>query len=146
MASNRETNMDTHTHTQIYQNTGLQPLPGWLNKVSYTLAAGIASVAGQNVEGLISRMFRLTLNPTFHLVLWFHRLQANDVGDFFPIWGTCQGFQQLTVLTAKKNVLTLTDTSAVALPLTFTPGTAAGPSRRAEEAEHRSFDTVGTSG
>lgn len=48
-------------------------------------------------------------------------LKANDVGDFFPIWGTCQGFQQLTVLTAKKNVLTLTDTSAVALPLTFTP-------------------------
>lgn len=71
------------------------------------------------------------MNPTFHLVLWFHRLQANDANDFFPIWGTCQGFQQLTVLTAKKNVLTLTDTSAVALPLTFTPGTAAGPSRRA---------------
>lgn len=48
-------------------------------------------------------------------------LRANDAGDFFPIWGTCQGFQQLTVLTAKKNMLTLTDTRAVALPLTFTP-------------------------
>ncbi|XP_020511619.1 zgc:171566 [Labrus bergylta] len=47
-------------------------------------------------------------------------LKANDAGDFFPIWGTCQGFQQLSVLTANKNLLTLTDTKSVALPLTFT--------------------------
>ncbi|XP_032363503.1 gamma-glutamyl hydrolase-like, partial [Etheostoma spectabile] len=48
-------------------------------------------------------------------------LKANDAGDYFPIWGTCQGFQQLSVLTANKNLLTLTDTKAVALPLTLTP-------------------------
>uniref|UniRef100_A0A3B4FRB2 folate gamma-glutamyl hydrolase n=1 Tax=Pundamilia nyererei TaxID=303518 RepID=A0A3B4FRB2_9CICH len=47
-------------------------------------------------------------------------LKGNDAGDYFPIWGTCQGFQQLTVLTANKNLLTLTDTKAVALPLTLT--------------------------
>uniref|UniRef100_A0A8C7Y3N0 folate gamma-glutamyl hydrolase n=1 Tax=Oryzias sinensis TaxID=183150 RepID=A0A8C7Y3N0_9TELE len=39
-------------------------------------------------------------------------VRANDAGDYFPIWGTCQGFQQLTVLTANKNLLTLTDTKA----------------------------------
>ncbi|KAI9546066.1 hypothetical protein NQZ68_030652 [Dissostichus eleginoides] len=48
-------------------------------------------------------------------------LKANDAGDYFPIWGTCQGFQQLSVLTANKNLLTITDTKAVALPLTLTP-------------------------
>ncbi|CAJ1050807.1 gamma-glutamyl hydrolase-like [Xyrichtys novacula] len=48
-------------------------------------------------------------------------LKANNNGDFFPIWGTCQGFQQLTVFTANKNLLTLTNTKSVALPLTFTP-------------------------
>ncbi|KAM4740234.1 gamma-glutamyl hydrolase [Anableps anableps] len=48
-------------------------------------------------------------------------LKANDAGDYFPIWGTCQGFQQLSVLTARKNLLTLTKTKAVALPLIFTP-------------------------
>ncbi|KAM6927444.1 gamma-glutamyl hydrolase [Xenentodon cancila] len=47
-------------------------------------------------------------------------LRANDAGDYFPIWGTCQGFQQLSVLTANKNLLTLTHTKAVALPLTLT--------------------------
>uniref|UniRef100_A0A8C6USS6 folate gamma-glutamyl hydrolase n=1 Tax=Neogobius melanostomus TaxID=47308 RepID=A0A8C6USS6_9GOBI len=29
-------------------------------------------------------------------------LKANDAGDYFPLWGTCQGLQQLTVLTANK--------------------------------------------
>ncbi|KAM4612793.1 gamma-glutamyl hydrolase [Polymixia lowei] len=48
-------------------------------------------------------------------------LKANDAGDYFPIWGTCQGFQQLSILTANKNLLTVTDTKAVALPLTLTP-------------------------
>ncbi|XP_038147329.1 zgc:171566 [Cyprinodon tularosa] len=48
-------------------------------------------------------------------------LKANDAGDYFPIWGTCQGFQQLSVLTARKNLLTLTKTKAVALPLLLTP-------------------------
>ncbi|KAM9408368.1 gamma-glutamyl hydrolase-like [Pholidichthys leucotaenia] len=47
-------------------------------------------------------------------------LKANDKGDYFPMWGTCQGFQQLSLLTANKNLLTLTDTRAVALPLSFT--------------------------
>lgn len=49
-------------------------------------------------------------------------LKANNAGDYFPLWGTCQGFQQLTVLTANKNLLTNTDTEAVALPLVFSPG------------------------
>ncbi|KAL2091000.1 hypothetical protein ACEWY4_013263 [Coilia grayii] len=49
-------------------------------------------------------------------------IKANDASDYFPIWGTCQGLQQLTVLTSSKNLLTLTNTTAVALPLTFVPG------------------------
>ncbi|XP_028854553.1 gamma-glutamyl hydrolase [Denticeps clupeoides] len=49
-------------------------------------------------------------------------IKANDASDYFPIWGTCQGLQQLTVLTSNKNLLTLTDTKAVALPLMFAQG------------------------
>lgn len=52
----------------------------------------------------------------------FRTRQANDASDYFPIWGTCQGFQQLTALTSNKNLLTLTDTKAVTLPLTFSQG------------------------
>ncbi|XP_066527797.1 zgc:171566 [Hoplias malabaricus] len=49
-------------------------------------------------------------------------IKANDAADYFPIWGTCQGFQQLTVLTSNKNLLTSTNTKAVALPLVFSQG------------------------
>ncbi|XP_064823416.1 zgc:171566 [Oncorhynchus masou masou] len=41
--------------------------------------------------------------------------------NYFPIWDMCQGLQQMTVLTSNKNLLTPTETKAVALPLTFTP-------------------------
>ncbi|XP_034441865.1 gamma-glutamyl hydrolase-like [Hippoglossus hippoglossus] len=53
-------------------------------------------------------------------ILYNLALMANDASDYFPVWGTCLGFEQLTVFTAKKNLLTLTDTTAVALPLNFT--------------------------
>ncbi|XP_068578420.1 zgc:171566 isoform X2 [Cebidichthys violaceus] len=54
-------------------------------------------------------------------ILYRLALKANIARDYFPIWGTCQGLQQLSVLTANKNLLTLTNTTAVALPLTLTP-------------------------
>ncbi|XP_078543376.1 gamma-glutamyl hydrolase [Lissotriton helveticus] len=47
-------------------------------------------------------------------------LKANDRGDYFPIWGTCLGFEQLTYITSGENLLTLTSTEDVALPLNFT--------------------------
>ncbi|XP_027733217.1 gamma-glutamyl hydrolase-like [Vombatus ursinus] len=47
-------------------------------------------------------------------------LKANKEGDYFPIWGTCLGFEELTVLTSGELLLTLTKTSGIALPLNFT--------------------------
>ncbi|CAH1794487.1 unnamed protein product [Owenia fusiformis] len=32
-------------------------------------------------------------------------IKANDNGDYFPIWGTCLGFELLSALTAGKNIL-----------------------------------------
>uniref|UniRef100_A0A3B4AA36 folate gamma-glutamyl hydrolase n=1 Tax=Periophthalmus magnuspinnatus TaxID=409849 RepID=A0A3B4AA36_9GOBI len=49
-------------------------------------------------------------------------IEANKKGDYFPIWGTCLGFEQLAVITARKNVLVRTNTTAVSLPLDFTTG------------------------
>lgn len=47
-------------------------------------------------------------------------LKANDAGDFFPIWGTCMGMQQLSVLVAGQNLLSKTTAENVAMPLNFT--------------------------
>ncbi|GFS15092.1 gamma-glutamyl hydrolase [Elysia marginata] len=49
-------------------------------------------------------------------------LQANDQGDYFPIWGTCLGLELLTVLTAKKYLLSDTDSKNLTLPLTLAEG------------------------
>uniref|UniRef100_A0A5F8H609 folate gamma-glutamyl hydrolase n=1 Tax=Monodelphis domestica TaxID=13616 RepID=A0A5F8H609_MONDO len=46
--------------------------------------------------------------------------QAFKRGDYFAIWGTCLGFEELTVLTSGKQLLTPTNTSGIALPLNFT--------------------------
>lgn len=48
--------------------------------------------------------------------------QANDAGDFFPIWGTCMGMQLLTVMVAGKNLLSNTTAENLALPLNLTAG------------------------
>ncbi|XP_020778442.1 gamma-glutamyl hydrolase-like [Boleophthalmus pectinirostris] len=47
-------------------------------------------------------------------------IEANKRGDYFPIWGTCLGFEQLAYLTAQKPILVNTDTTNVSLPLNFT--------------------------
>ncbi|XP_028852487.1 gamma-glutamyl hydrolase [Denticeps clupeoides] len=44
-------------------------------------------------------------------------LKANDIGDYFPIWGTCLGLQLLTVLVAEENVLSRTPAENIALAL-----------------------------
>ncbi|XP_051757273.1 gamma-glutamyl hydrolase [Ctenopharyngodon idella] len=52
----------------------------------------------------------------------FYRLalEANSNGDYFPVWGTCLGFELLTLLTSGKLLLSHTNTSGIALPLNFT--------------------------
>lgn len=49
--------------------------------------------------------------------------QANNNGDYFPLWGTCLGFEELAVLTSGRWALTRTNTSAVSLPLNLTTST-----------------------
>lgn len=42
--------------------------------------------------------------------------------DYFPMWGTCEGFQLLSMLTARKDLLTNTDTEDFAFPLFLSKG------------------------
>ncbi|XP_076828576.1 gamma-glutamyl hydrolase [Brachyhypopomus gauderio] len=47
-------------------------------------------------------------------------LEANSKGDYFPVWGTCLGFEMLSKLTSGELLRSHTDTSGLALPLNFT--------------------------
>jgi gamma-glutamyl hydrolase len=57
-------------------------------------------------------------------LLWNMAKAANDAGDYYPIWGTCLGFEELSVLeTGSGDVISL-DVMAtnLSLPLEFVPG------------------------
>uniref|UniRef100_A0A8C1UB83 Glutamine amidotransferase domain-containing protein n=1 Tax=Cyprinus carpio TaxID=7962 RepID=A0A8C1UB83_CYPCA len=54
--------------------------------------------------------------PSFSQVV-FVPSQANDEGDYFPIWGTGLGFQMLTVLVAGENLWSKTTAENVTYPL-----------------------------
>lgn len=47
-------------------------------------------------------------------------VDANDRGDFYPIWGTCLGLELLTVLTSNRNVLSLCSANDLSLGVEFT--------------------------
>uniref|UniRef100_A0A8C6TEE3 folate gamma-glutamyl hydrolase n=1 Tax=Neogobius melanostomus TaxID=47308 RepID=A0A8C6TEE3_9GOBI len=51
-------------------------------------------------------------------------IEANKKGDYFPVWGTCLGFEQLGVLTANvkemEEILVRTNLTKVSVPLNFT--------------------------
>lgn len=52
-----------------------------------------------------------------------YAITANDQGDFFPIWGTCLGFQFLSVMGAGENQTILQsgfDSEDLPIPLNFT--------------------------
>ncbi|KAM9223209.1 gamma-glutamyl hydrolase isoform 2-T4 [Leptosomus discolor] len=53
--------------------------------------------------------------------IFYHKaLEANDKGDYFPVWGTCLGHEELTYLTSGQVLLVNTKTNGFALPLNFT--------------------------
>ena len=47
-------------------------------------------------------------------------MKANDEGDYFPIWGTCLGFEALHIITANFNMLSSSDSIDISWPLQFT--------------------------
>ena len=56
-------------------------------------------------------------------LLWDMAKEANDNGDYYPIWGTCLGFEELSVLETENGSVISLDVEAtnIALPLNFTP-------------------------
>lgn len=64
-------------------------------------------------------------------ILYKLAVEANEQGDYFPVWGTCLGFELLTYMAAGgKNYLTPCNSYDRALPLQFLPGRAVTVERR----------------
>lgn len=82
-----------------------------------------------SVNGLLMPGGMQTLNHTIpffdsSMYLYNLALKANTNGDYFPIWGTCQGFQFLNIAASgieNESVLSLYDSWDISWPLFFTP-------------------------
>lgn len=61
--------------------------------------------------------------------LWNEALSANDKGDFFPIWGTCLGFETISILGAKDPKVLSSGFDSENLPLALDLTSDAGTSR-----------------
>jgi gamma-glutamyl hydrolase len=82
----------------------------------------------KSINGVLFTGGELTLTPnsTYYAsanYIYNRVLEFNTQGDYFPLWGTCQGFQLLNILTSK-NVSVLSvdefDSDDLSLPLELT--------------------------
>ena len=88
----------------------------------------------------------LFASPYFTNAEIFYNLasKANMQGDFFPIWGTCLGFQALTSLTAGNPVVSHSNAIDITIPLNFT--SEAPSSRMLTEASKELMEKLSTEG
>lgn len=56
-------------------------------------------------------------------ILYNLALKRNRAGDYFPVWGTCLGFELLSCLANNRvNILTNCEADNIPMPLEFRPG------------------------
>ncbi|KAI4877036.1 hypothetical protein NFI96_033527, partial [Prochilodus magdalenae] len=107
------------SYVKYIESGGARVLPIRLNQTKEDHEKIFQSINGLLLIGGSSNLetseFAHTAEVYFKLAL-----KANDVGDYFPIWGTCLGFQLLTVLVAEQNLLSKTVAENVSLPLNLT--------------------------
>uniref|UniRef100_A0A665T8A1 folate gamma-glutamyl hydrolase n=1 Tax=Echeneis naucrates TaxID=173247 RepID=A0A665T8A1_ECHNA len=116
----RGTSYISASYVKYLEAAGARVMPIRINRTEEEYSQIFHSINGLLLPGgdvdLLKSEFSRAAKIFYNLAL-----KANDAGDFFPVWGTCLGFQQLSVLTANEDLLTVTNTTAVALPLTFKP-------------------------
>ncbi|XP_067251590.1 gamma-glutamyl hydrolase [Chanodichthys erythropterus] len=106
------------SYVKYIESGGARVVPIRLNQSSAEHEQTFNSINGLILIGgsvnLETSDFAHTAGIYFRLAL-----KAHDEGEYFPIWGTCLGFQLLTVLVAGENLLSKTTAENVTYPLNF---------------------------
>eukprot|EP01113_Clastostelium_recurvatum_P036048 TRINITY_DN5090_c0_g1_i3.p1 TRINITY_DN5090_c0_g1~~TRINITY_DN5090_c0_g1_i3.p1 ORF type:complete len:319 (-),score=58.44 TRINITY_DN5090_c0_g1_i3:41-976(-) len=82
----------------------------------------------KNINGLLYAGGADIINHTLYynasLYMYSKAIKSNDAGDVFPLWGTCLGFELLSMMAGGGNISILThfDAENISLPVTFYPG------------------------
>ncbi|KAM9337752.1 gamma-glutamyl hydrolase [Symphorus nematophorus] len=107
------------SYVKYLESAGARVVPVMINKTPEEYKALFNSINGILFPGgrssIVSSSYQRTAQILYDLAI-----EANKGGDYFPVWGTCLGFEQLIYFKSGKSVLSYTNTSGVALPLNFT--------------------------
>ncbi|XP_037312333.2 gamma-glutamyl hydrolase [Pungitius pungitius] len=107
------------SYVKFLESGGARVVPVMLDQTLEEYKRVFYSINGILLPGgrasIVSSAFQRASQIFYELAI-----EANNRGDYFPLWGTCLGFEQLFYLTSFKTTLSRTNTSGVALPLSFT--------------------------
>ncbi|XP_028925103.1 gamma-glutamyl hydrolase [Ornithorhynchus anatinus] len=107
------------SYVKYLESAGARVVP-----ISLTLSEEEYETLFQSINGVLFPGGSVDLQTSQYArvakLLYNKALKANDQGDYFPVWGTCLGFEELTFLASGEKLLTLTNTHGLALPLNFT--------------------------
>ncbi|KAG8442004.1 hypothetical protein GDO86_010973 [Hymenochirus boettgeri] len=108
------------SYVKTIESAGARVIPILLNLQDEEYVKIFNSINGILIPGgdvdLVKSQYARVAKIFYNLAL-----VANENGDYFPIWGTCLGFEELTYLTSGEVLLTLTQTEDISLPLNFSP-------------------------
>nr|XP_015209057.1 PREDICTED: gamma-glutamyl hydrolase isoform X1 [Lepisosteus oculatus] len=120
-SENPEISYIAASYVKFLESAGARVVPVRINQSQEDYEKLFNSINGFLLPGggvnLISSGYAKAASVFYQLAI-----KANSEGDYFPIWGTCLGFEELTYLTSGKILLVRTNTTSVALPLIFTKG------------------------
>ncbi|XP_077118377.1 gamma-glutamyl hydrolase-like [Ranitomeya variabilis] len=107
------------SYVKFLESAGSRVVPIRLNLSEDEYVHLFHSIDGVLLPGgavdLLNSSFSRTAAIFYNLAI-----EATSSGNYFPIWGTCMGFQILTALTSGKNLLSKTSANNISLPLIFT--------------------------
>ncbi|XP_062501061.1 gamma-glutamyl hydrolase A-like [Corticium candelabrum] len=111
------------SYVKYVESSGARVVPIFINHTESELKFILGSINGvlfpgggaslkPNGSGFIDTAMRI----------YDYFVEENLAGRFFPLWGTCLGFETLTVLVAGRDLLTPCDAENYSIPLVFEPG------------------------
>jgi gamma-glutamyl hydrolase len=121
-SSKSSTTMIAASYVKFIESAGARVVPVHYDSTDEELAALFGQINGVLLPGGGADLGNATRIRHSGQTLYDLALRANQKGDSFPIWGTCMGFQFLSLLTAQDDAILCEacfDSEGTPMPLLF---------------------------
>lgn len=122
-ADSERRTMIAASYVKFIESAGARVVPVHYDSTDEELGSIFSQINGLLFPGGGADLTNGTLIRRSGQALYNRALAANDAGDVFPLWGTCMGFQFMSLLTAQDDHILCSqcyDSEGVAYPLDFT--------------------------